>query len=249
MPKELSDEERQAVGARLKAARQAKQQKKEADQEVAEATQPNQIGAIIAAVLEKMEERQGSNRRSGRTIEVYPVDKAHYPDPTERLYDVPELRRFALRDNYRVYWDVKLSTYQTADGQWYREPRFETELWRFPKEHELLEAEEKGLKQITPQTEIFIGRQLQSEDDVVTKKIAEEMGLKVGRDFESFDQLMDEIRFEIIKRWLLSLPEFGGGRPSQKTDTGAETALGGRVVKIHNKGRADEMVESEKIIR
>lgn len=188
------------------------------------------------------------------TLQRYSTDKKDYLDPRERLYAIPELKKFALKDNYILEWDVEVSDYEKRDGTKHREPRFKVEMWRWPTEAELEEAKEKGNTSLTKDTQLFVGRHLQSEDDLTAKKMADELGLLVGKDFNDFDELMDEMRIERIKQWMLDL--FFKNRHEETRDTGEEMAISGTVTqvrgklnKVHNPGTKDEIVESEKIIR
>jgi hypothetical protein len=53
-----------------------------------------------------------------------------YENPVERLYDLPALKRFGMRENYVIDWNVTPTRYQTAFGTWFVEPRFELTLKR-----------------------------------------------------------------------------------------------------------------------
>lgn len=63
-------------------------------------------------------------------IERFPVSKDFYKNPVEELYDIPKFRRFGMRDNFVIDWTVNQARYETKQGQWYIEPRFELTLKR-----------------------------------------------------------------------------------------------------------------------
>ena len=142
-----------------------------------------------------------------------------------------------------------MAQYDKRDGRWYREPRFIFEVWRYPTAAELDEAAEKGNKALTPTTQLFVGKHIQSEDDVAAKNLAQKLGYKVGVHFRDFDELMNRMRVERIKQWLLSLREFGGSTAAAKVVPQTDMAISGQVVKVHNPGTRDEVVESEKLLR
>lgn len=252
MPKkEWSDEDRQAFGAKMKAAREAKQQEKEAKKEVAEAQTPEvDTAEVVRQVLAEIL-KGGHKDNTDRTVQTYSIDPEDYPleETVEQLYDLSELSRFAPRENFSFQMRMEIAQYDKKDGKWYREPRFIFEVWRRPTATELAEAEEKGNKALTPTTEIFVGQHIQSEDDVAAKQAAQKLGLRAGVDYEDFDDLMNRMRTERIKQWLLSLPIFGGNAPKPKPIVETDMAISGQVVKVHNPGSKDEIVESEKIIR
>lgn len=183
----------------------------------------------------------------GNSKTLYSLEKDDYDDPTDRLLDLPELRKFAMRDNYILKWKVEMAQYQKVDGIWYREPRFVVELYRHPWEEELAESREKG-GALTPEAVIFENRHMQVEDDIAARQIATDLKLKVGVDFADFDELMDEMRFLRIKKWLVDylIPP---APPSDNVNAPRELAVGGTVKKVHNLGGGEVMVEGERILK
>lgn len=249
MPKQnWTDEDRQAFGAKMKAARAAKQQDKEIKQEIEEAPAVD-TAEVVRQVLAEIMKGGAKDNTSDRTTQDYSVEKDDYPDPRPELRKLPELKKYAFDENYILEWDVEVANYPKADGRWYREPRFVLDLWRYPTSVELADAQEKGNTKLTPTTQLWVGKHMQSEDDVAAKTAANKLGLKVGKDFPDFDTLMDAMRIERMKQWLLSLPVFGGEVTPSAAPQFSEMAVSGRVVKVHNQGTQDQVVESEKIIR
>lgn len=135
----------------------------------------------------------GANGVQGQVFR-YPVNKDFYPDPTDRLYDDARLKRFAMRENFYFRWDVTGETYEKNNIA-YTEPRFTVELFRFM-------FNDDG----EPSGKMFmVGRQYQHEDEFIARLGAERMGLVQGKDYETFDELMNEMRYQRIRTWLLGL--------------------------------------------
>lgn len=135
----------------------------------------------------------GKNGLQG-VVMRYEIEPSYYPNPVERLYDVPELRRFNLRDNYFMDWKVEGVEWEKANIT-YAEPRFTCRIFRKM-------FDEDG---VTPNGQFaLINRMILHEDEVVTRIAADKLGLReiVGDDFTL---LMDEARFYRIKQWLLDL--------------------------------------------
>lgn len=58
-------------------------------------------------------------------IERFPVHASSYKDPRDELYNLPRFQRFGMNYNYVIDWTVTAARYETKQGQWYMEPRFE----------------------------------------------------------------------------------------------------------------------------
>lgn len=135
----------------------------------------------------------GKNGLQG-VVMRYEIEPSYYPDPTERLYDEPTLRRFGLRDNYFFDWKVEGVEWEKANIT-YAEPRFTCRIFRRM-------FEEDG---VTPNGQFaLVNRMILHEDEVITRIAADKLGLReqVGDDFRL---LMDEARFYRIRQWLLDL--------------------------------------------
>lgn len=153
----------------------------------------------------------------------YPVEQGHYPDPTDRLYDDPKLRRFALRENFYFKWEVTGVTYEKYNIT-YTEPRFMVELWRF------IFDEETG----EPTGEMFlVNRQIQHEDEMAARIAADKLGYKIGEGerFANLQEMMDEMRFWRIRQWLIAVftPFKASQHKNRKTK---QKVIGGRVVEV-----------------
>lgn len=122
----------------------------------------------------------------------YPVEHSHYPDPTKRLFDEPSLKRFALAENYIFKWEVDGVTYE-KDRVKYSEPRFTLSLFR-----RLYDENNEPTGKAA-----LVARQMQHEDEVTAQIAAQRMGIL--DQFESVDQLLDEIRYLRLRQWLFDI--------------------------------------------
>lgn len=164
----------------------------------------------------------GSQGVQGR-VYIYPIEPNHYPDPTDRLYDEPKLRKFAMRENFYIKWEVSGTTYEKY-GVTYTEPRFMVELWRF------IFDEDTG----EPSGEMFlVNRHMQHEDELIARLSADKLGLELGegKDFQTLEDLMHEMRYHRIQQWLLAV--FRPFRANQyKARKIKQRVIGGRVVEV-----------------
>lgn len=122
----------------------------------------------------------------------YPIEHSHYPDPTKRLFDEPSLKRFALSENYIFKWEVDGVTYE-KDRVKYSEPRFTLSLFR-----RLYDENNEPTGKAA-----LVARQMQHEDEVTAQIAAQRMGIL--DQFESVDQLLDEIRYLRLRQWLFDI--------------------------------------------
>lgn len=139
----------------------------------------------------RVDAQVGVNGVTGQVFK-YPVEPEYYPNPKERLYDVPFLKRFNLRDNYIITWGVEGVEYE-KNGVAFAEPRFICHLYRriFDEDNE-----DTG-------TAALVSRTFLHEDRMVAIMTANKMGL--SEQFEDERELMDEIRFIRVRDWLVAL--------------------------------------------
>lgn len=147
------------------------------------------------AAVETLAQMNGTNPTIGAQgvqgrVFKYPVEKSFYPDPTERLYEDERLKRFAMRENFYFKWDVSGETYEKY-GITYTEPRFTVELYRY-----LLDEDGERTGQMA-----LINRQIQHEDEFVARVAADKMGLA----FDTHEELLNEMRYQRIRQWLLGV--------------------------------------------
>ena len=214
--KPMTDEQKENARNNLAKARAARQQKKEAQTEMKEAVNPSVIqltpeslkellaevaslakegGATPQENLDQKSRMSGISVEGGRTtgeIVKHPLDPKAYVDPTPRLYDVPELQRFAPRQNFTFSWEVDGVHYENKAGIHYAEPKFTVKLYRnrLDEDGKLQEGEQ-----------IRLGRLVLHEDENAARIAAR----KLGFEFDSVEELMEEMRFERVKQWAVEI--------------------------------------------
>lgn len=148
----------------------------------------------------------------------YPIEKSFYPDPTERLYDEPLLKRYNLRENFYFSWDVEGVEYEKY-GITYAEPRFTVQLFRRI-------FDEDG---ITPSGQLaLVNRAIQHEDEVVARKAAEKLGLT--ETLTDMRSLMDEMRYYRLRQWLMDL--FTPVKVNHHNRQATQMVIDGKVVEV-----------------
>jgi len=153
------------------------------------------------------------------STEKYSTNKNLYADPRERLFNEQEFQRFAIKDNYELTWDILVSRYQTAQGLWFTEPRFEMELRR-------LDLDEDG----NVKRKYLIQKYVKHEDFDAAIDIARALGMEID-DTMSKD-FIDEMRYQDIKMWLREL--FYPPKTITTTNSGkTEAVIGGTVVTVY----------------
>jgi hypothetical protein len=156
----------------------------------------------------------GPNGIQGQIVK-YNIEPDWYPDPSERILDMPELSRFAPRQNYEIKWTVTGVEYEKNNIS-YAEPRFTVEIRR-------IMFNEYG----EPTTQrAIVGRHIQHEDENVTRMVARDMG------FQDLDErkLRDEVRFQRIRRWVLDM--LTPMRQPDRVDNVIEMAIDGKVIPV-----------------
>ena len=153
------------------------------------------------------------------STEKYATNKSLYSDPRDRLFNEQEFQRFAIKDNYELTWDILVSRYQTAQGLWFTEPRFEMELRR-------LDLDEDG----QVKRKYLIQKYVKHEDFDAAIDIARALGMEID-DTMSKD-FIDEMRYQDIKMWLREL--FFPPKTIQQSNGGkTEAVIGGTVVTVY----------------
>lgn len=242
MPKKnMTEEERKAWGKKMAESRAQKKTEKKAVP--AQGVDPQVLAATVAAVLSEVNKHQ--RKSTGKVVNEGSMDKSDYADITGRLYDLPELARFAMRTNFIIKQGLQPVSWEGKDGLWHQQPSHVFKLFRLPTEEEVAESEEKG-GALTKDTLIEENTHMQTDDEVASRTAAEKLGLKVGKDFSDFDELNDEMRFERVKKWLVDFLI----RLPQKEAEGApkELVVAGMVKKVHRLDGGQVMVESEKTL-
>lgn len=224
MAREWTDEERKAFAEKMRNARAKKTEAVVPEQPKEEAPVSR---AEYEALLAKLEQlgvaaqpapQTAAPAASSAVIELFSVNPSDYPNPVEAIYDNPKFTRFALRQNFELRWKVTPVRYQTAQGAWMMEPRFEITLLRRRFNEEGAELPSK----------IVVGRASFFEDPPANMLEAELAGLD-DADFGSKD-FANQMRMYRCVRWLDEKlnPRRPGGR---KLESNLEV-IGGKVYEI-----------------
>jgi hypothetical protein len=159
------------------------------------------------------------------TVQKYPIDPSYYPSPIEAILDEFDqdrrMRRFNLRENYFITFDMTAKPYETKDGLSTQEPTFHVTLY----ENLFDDDGEEIDKSIVIQTMHF------NEDIELATLYAAEHEIEMSE--ETLRQVMDHTRHERIKRWLLAI--FFPQRNFQLSIDAHEEAIAGTVVKVVTK--------------
>lgn len=147
----------------------------------------------------------------------YPVDKGYYKDPTDRLYQEPELKRFALGENFIFTWSVEGIVYEKYNIT-YSEPKFTVELYR-----KMFDEEGNETGKLA-----FVNRNILHEDELTARIIADKMGLLTPE--TNLADLLDEMRYMRIRQWLLDL--FKPKQIKAVKNNLTTTVIDGKVVEI-----------------
>ena len=155
-------------------------------------------------------------------IEKYSVNPEDYPDPRADIIswfaDQPTLKRFGFADNYILTWEVSGSEYETKNGTWFREPKFQLTLYAKMYNDD---GTEKGEVARLNRLVIF-------EDEASVRKIATDLDMyneNVGD-----DDVFHAVRLERIKQWLTNI--FTPPKIDEIKDKSREMVLDGQVVTV-----------------
>lgn len=156
----------------------------------------NRLNKLEDSRTEIRTEAPQSIDATGRPIGImvkYSVDPAHYKDPRESLYDMPKLRKYALKDNYMIDYELEQQVVDTKYGTTYLHPKFILKLWK-----KMFDDEDNPTdKRFLIQTGIFF------EDPETSIKEALSLGLPVEEANES--DFLEKMRFYRYEQWLLDI--------------------------------------------
>lgn len=161
-------------------------------------------------------------------VERFPVDPRHYKSPVDELYEVPELRRYSMKENYVIEWKVTPTRYQTAMGTWYIEPRFELTLKKkqFDENNDELVRHDDNGKPYYPR--IVLGRVSFFEDPPANLLEAEQAGIEPD-DLDT-GEFQEKMRMYRYKFWLIE--QLNPKKPKFTTRDSHEEVIGGKVYEI-----------------
>lgn len=166
---------------------------------------------------------------SNEVVERVSINPNAYNDPTEFLYDIPELKRFNLRENFVITYNFSTIKYQTAQGAWYIEPKFEVQLMR--KQFDPVTGEELIKKKpdgTTYKPRIILGKAIFFEDAPANIEEAQLAGLSVD-DIDK-DDFAEKMRFWRMKEYVVS--RISPKPTITKTSRMREEVIGGKVYQI-----------------
>ncbi len=249
MGKKWTPEQRQAASERAKAAIAAAKTEStepvtETIETVTEAVAPAPATVTLTQeqfqmMLDKLSAREpvaptgpslGNNGQVIGVVERYPTNPNLYKNPIEELYDLPELKRFSVRENFVLKWSCSPTQYQTVAGVWYSEPRFELTLLRRQYDEngdELVKKDAQG-KDYYPR--IILGRVSFFEDPPANLIEAELAG--VTPDDVNSSDFQDKMRMYRYKFWLIEklMPK----PPIGKSQRRSVEVIGGKAYEIDN---------------
>lgn len=238
MPKKVyTEEERKAIGERLRKGREAKVEEVKVETPPAQEVITNEdLQHLLKRIAElergaqfKSPQAQVTSKGLIGTFEKYNVDPKLYPDPRLRLADEPRLKRFAFDVNYELGFEVSTTSYTTQDGINTKEPKFDIELYK-------IVMDEDG----EPTTGRYVIRRATfHEDPQAALAIAREHGLQVDESNEA--DFLNEMRYLRFRDWLIEAfypPKNDVSKSNKK-----EMVVGGKLVEYFEKSG----VESQSI--
>lgn len=229
MPKKkMTEEEKKAWGAKMKAAREAKKETPEAKDEII-----SQDYSDLVRQINELKEQLNSVQSTPQaapngligTTTRYIIDAAHYPDPRERLAAEPRLKRFAFDENYALDFKIDKVRYQTVDGRWMQEPKFMIELQGVIRDKQGDATKKRSI----------LKRATFHEDPQAAVTIANEQGLEV--DESNQKNFLDEMRYIRMRDWLLE-----AFYPPVNTDTKSrkqEVVINNKLVEVFELNSVD----------
>lgn len=262
MPKkDWTPEERQAFADKMKASRQPKQATPVVTPPVVEESKETPLENTVnltqdqfQALMERLSKLETNKTESfdvksanepqlnqlGRAVGImqkYSVDPRDYSDPREQLYSLPELERFAFRQNYYLNWDVEQTQYETKYGTSFSEPRFELRLYKRLFEDDgtpTVITDNVGApvldEQGRPQLKSYLVKKaFFFEDPAASMKEAQQLGMRVDNaNSKDFLEQMRKLRY---KSWLLEI----FNRPKAvKTNRKEQMVIGSSVVEVES---------------
>lgn len=150
----------------------------------------------------------------------YPIEADYYPDPTDRLYAEPLLRRFSMRENYYFDWEVTGVMYEKHNIT-YAEPRFTVRLFR-----KLFNDDGSSQGKL-----VLVNRHMMHEDEFAARRAFQKLGIPQ----ESFDDMMNEYRYQVIKKWLLDI--FTPPKINQHGRMSTTMVIDGKAVEVFDEER------------
>lgn len=232
MAKEWTEEERKVFGEKMKAARneQTKPTKEvKTSQEEEKVTLTKEQFDALMSRLESVENVKTTSTtpisgfdqfgKPTGIIQRYNIDPSHYTSPVDRLYDIQELKREALRENYELIWDVDQIVYETKYGTSFADPKFSIVLKR-----KVYDGGELTDRRIIIQTGVFF------EDPAASVKEAIGLGLPINN--SNTPEFLEQMRYLRYKQWLLDI--FNPQLPKSTKAQAHDEVIDGKVYSIED---------------
>ena len=182
----------------------------------------NRLDKVETARTETVKPDTGFDQYGKPTgvIQRYSLDPSYYDDPRDNLYDLPELRRYGLRENYELDWDVNQLVYETKYGTSMADPKFSITVKRVMYDN----AGQKTTKRVIIQTGVFF------EDPASSIKEAVQLGLPIDK--ANTSEFMSQMRFLRYKQWLMDV--FNPQLPQSTKASITNQVIDGKVYQIED---------------
>lgn len=234
MPKKnMTPEEKKAWGEKMRAAKAAKAQERvEQPQLVEQIPEEPTVSELLKRIQELESQKffnQPQNPQSAQltsrgivgTTVKYSVQPKDYPSPVDRLFEEPRLKLQNFnRTWYDVEWSVVPIRYQTKDGLWYSEPKFQVKLVVIIPDPETQEPSNK--RYVFHKATFF-------EDPDAAIQIAAEQKIDIPEELKK--DFLDEMRYLRIRDWVME--SFYPPKPTQGKMNKTETVIGNRLVEVY----------------
>lgn len=189
---------------------------------------------MMLDALTRKDEKDMNAVKHEKIIVRFPIEKEFYKNPVEELYDLPELRRFSMRDNFVIEWTVIPVKYETAQGQWFMEPKFELTLKMKQLDefgNEVIHTNEQNGDKFYKRP--ILGRANFFNDPPADIVEADQAGVSVD-DLDK-PEFQEKMRMHRYKLWLTE--RLSPRRPEMNTSSVREEVIGGKVYQIDNSSR------------
>lgn len=253
--KKMTDEEKKAWGAKMKAAREAKKTavteapqdvlapEPEVEDKVVQETdiealkrQMNEVmetnALLKAAILRGDVAPQGQPTVGAKGLvgefEKYILDESQYPDPTKRLAQEPRLAPLAFNYNYVLKYEFSIRAYPTQQGIYTKEPEFTVTLWR-----KKIGDDGEVEKRVNPangkleEVHYRARRLMFHEDPEAALVIAHDNNIDVDKTDER--AFLNEMRYLRVRDWLFDV---FWPKPATKTRGMREEVIGNQLVEV-----------------
>ncbi len=156
----------------------------------------------------------------GETVR-HSVNPKDYPDPRDRLFTEKKLVLQGFnRDWWDLEWIISTARYQTKDGLWYVEPKFQIKIIRIVPDPETNEP--SAQRYVIHKGTFF-------EDPDAAIAAANQYGLEVPPQLEK--TFLDEMRYLRMRDWVME--SFYPPKPTQAKMNKRETVIGNRLVEVY----------------